>query len=245
VFAADDRNVSGMSLRFDDFGTSPTRTGVQVGTVRRMARVPADVRRQELIDAAIRVMARDGVAKATTRAIVTEADMQLGFFHYCFRSKEELLRQVIDTINDHNIRAALAVVEQHGTLRETLSASVRSYWRQVERDPGEHQVTYELTQYVLRRPELADVARKQYANYLDAATEFLAAVADAVRIDWTVPLPVLARYTHTVIDGATLYWLVNRDSADALAVLDELVEHLVKSSRRRRAARRVGTDLVG
>ena len=51
----------------------------------RVARIPADERRQQLVEAAIRVMARDSVAQATTRAIVGEAGMPLGVFHYCFR----------------------------------------------------------------------------------------------------------------------------------------------------------------
>ncbi|XIE77716.1 hypothetical protein AB6O49_04510 [Streptomyces sp. SBR177] len=40
-----------------------------------MARQSADVRREQLVEAAIRVMIRDGVAKATTRAVVGEAGL--------------------------------------------------------------------------------------------------------------------------------------------------------------------------
>lgn len=196
-----------------------------------MARVSAEVRRQELIEAAIRVMARDGVGKATTRAIVTEAGMQLGFFHYCFRSKEELLLQVIDTINERNVRAAVGVVQAGQDLRETLRASVEAYWRQVEKNPGEHQVTYELTQYALRRPELVEVTRRQYENYFRAATAFLEAVAAASGVEWTEPLPVLARFTYTMIDGATLGWVVDRDGEAARQVLDQFTEYLVSCAR--------------
>ncbi|HEX4702566.1 MAG TPA: TetR family transcriptional regulator [Pseudonocardiaceae bacterium] len=202
-----------------------------------MARVSADVRRRELVAAAIRVMARDGVAKTTTRAIVTEADMQLGFFHYCFRSKQELLLQVIDTINQRNVIAATAVVGQGRGLKETLAASLRAYWQDVETNPGTHQVTYELTQYALRTPGLADVARRQYEGYLAMATEFLETAADAARVEWTTPVPVLARYVHTMLDGVTLAWIVDRDGAQAMAVLTEFADHLAKSARRRRAAR--------
>lgn len=197
-----------------------------------MPRVPADVRRRELVDAAITVMARDGIAKATTRAIVTEADMQLGFFHYCFSSKEEMLLQVIETLNERNLRAALEPVRPHGDLRETLRASVRAYWRQVEQNPAEHQLTYELTQYALRQPALAGLARRQYAEYLQAARAFLDAVADATGSEWTTPVDVLARKVQVVIDGATLAWIVDRDSTQTLAVLDLLTEQLAAQARR-------------
>jgi AcrR family transcriptional regulator len=191
----------------------------------------ADERRKELVEAAIRVMARDGVAKATTRAIVAEADMRLGFFHYCFSSKEELLLQVLDAINQRNARAAIEHIDAGRSLRETVKASIDAYWAHVESNPGEHQVTYELTQHVLREPALAAVARKQYENYAAVATSVLETIAAATRMEWTVPLPVLARFLHNTLDGATLNWIVDRDTDKAHAVLAQLTEYLVASAR--------------
>ena len=63
-----------------------------------MARMPLAQRRQQLVDAAIAVLTREGVPKATTRAIVAEADTSLSVFHYCFDSKQELLDAVIKTL---------------------------------------------------------------------------------------------------------------------------------------------------
>ncbi|MFB7756763.1 TetR/AcrR family transcriptional regulator, partial [Streptomyces sp. NPDC056121] len=56
-----------------------------------MGRMPSAQRRRQLVEAAIRVMARDGVAKTTTRSVVAEAGVSLSVFHYCFDSKQELL----------------------------------------------------------------------------------------------------------------------------------------------------------
>lgn len=196
-----------------------------------MARVSADVRRAELVQAAIRVMARDGVEKATTRAIVTEAGMQLGFFHYCFRSKEELLEQVILAINEENLRIAIRNLKRHSDVEDMLRAIMRAYWKHVEKNPGVHQLTYELTQYALRKPGLAELAGKQYENYFAIAAEVLDAVAEAAGVEWTVPVPVLARFLNTMIDGATLAWVVDRDRKQSLAVGEQAIQHLVACSR--------------
>jgi AcrR family transcriptional regulator len=201
-----------------------------------MARVPAEVRRAELVEAAIRVMARDGVANTTTRSIVAEAGVPLGAFHYCFSGKEELLLRVVDTINERTVRAALDVVEPRRDLRETLHASLRAYWDEVEKNPGEHQVTYELTQYAFRRPGLESVARRQYDGYLAASEQFLTAAAEAAGVEWTAPVRVLARLAHSVLDGATLAWVVDRDSDLTLAALDELADFLASKARKRRGA---------
>ncbi len=59
-----------------------------------MPYVSAEQRRRDLIDAAIRVSSEVGLAAASTRAICTEAGVQQSVFHYCFSSKEELLREL-------------------------------------------------------------------------------------------------------------------------------------------------------
>src|SRR3954469_19945780 len=56
-----------------------------------MAHVPTEVRRQQLIDAAMAVISREGVDGATTRRIADEAGAPLATLHYCFQTKENLL----------------------------------------------------------------------------------------------------------------------------------------------------------
>jgi AcrR family transcriptional regulator len=57
-----------------------------------------DGRRAELVEAAGRVVARDGIAAATTRRIAEEAGLPQGLVHYWFASKDELLEEVIMTL---------------------------------------------------------------------------------------------------------------------------------------------------
>ncbi len=192
-----------------------------------MTRVSADVRRELLIEAAIRVMVRDGVARTTTRAIVGEADMRLGAFHYCFRSKAELLEQVIRTITTHSLEPALAALERGGTLEERLLGGLREYWDHVVRFPEEHRVTYELTQYAVREPGLAEVARKQYEIYLEANTTVLDTIAASSGITWSAPVPVLARSVAALIDGMTLLYLNEGDAETAWTALELGMRHLL------------------
>ncbi|WP_197275072.1 TetR/AcrR family transcriptional regulator [Luteipulveratus halotolerans] len=186
----------------------------------------ADERRQLLVEAAIRVMLRDGVAQATTRAIVAEADMQLGMFHYCFRSKGELLEQVVEAITAHSLERVEEIGRGGGTVRDTLRSTMRAYWDHVLAHPDEHQLTYELTQYALRRPGLEDVARRQYEFYLQTLTRLLDEAGAAFGQEFSVPTSVIARYLITVLDGLTLNWLILRDDGDPEAVLDQAADHV-------------------
>jgi hypothetical protein len=58
-----------------------------------MARMSAAERRALLVEAAIVVMSREGVAHTTTRAAVAGAGMQSGVVHYCSRLTQHALRQ--------------------------------------------------------------------------------------------------------------------------------------------------------
>ncbi|MFC8509997.1 TetR/AcrR family transcriptional regulator [Streptomyces sp. NPDC057411] len=199
-----------------------------------MSRRSADERREQLIDAAIRVMIRDGVAKATTRAVVAEAGLPLGAFHYCFRSKEQLLHSVIERIM---LRAldppAPADPAAPGgvSVDEVVRGTLRAYWDRVRQSPDEHLLTYELTQYALRKPGLADVARGQYRHYTEVSLRQLETIAVRAAAEWTMPLPVLARYGLSVLDGLTLNWLIDRDDEAASAALDAYADHLVTLAR--------------
>lgn len=63
-----------------------------------MARTPKIVedRREQIIDAAMRVFAQKGFARATNRDIALEAGITSGLIYYYFKSKEDLLRAALE-----------------------------------------------------------------------------------------------------------------------------------------------------
>lgn len=66
--------------------------------------------RQHLLDAAWRVVAREGVEATTTRAILDEADMSAGALYTYFESKDELLR----ALAEEKINEALTLTAAQG-----------------------------------------------------------------------------------------------------------------------------------
>jgi AcrR family transcriptional regulator len=197
-----------------------------------VVRIPADERRRQLVAAAFRVMAADGVGAATTRAIAAEAGMPLSSFHYCFRSKNELLGELAGQMVSTEVSAAAQVLTPEDGLEVTIRGALRAYWQLVEESPGEHQVLYELTQVALRTPGLEGLAQRQYARYQAGCREMIERIGVACEVEWLLPLDVLARMLVTLLDGLTLNWLVDRDSAQALAVLDASADQFAALSRR-------------
>lgn len=211
-----------------------------------MARISAEQRRRELIEAAFRVLARDGIAAATTRAIVAEANAPLASFHYCFRSKEELLRELTPALVDRMLEGAVSDIKPGRDFREMLREGIRSIWAVVEDTAGEQQVLYELTQYALRNPGLEDLATWQYNRYYQSARDFLEAIADVGAVEWKAPVTVVARMLVSLVDGLALGWVVDRNSGDARAALDEFAEGLALMARPRSpSARRLASQATG
>jgi AcrR family transcriptional regulator len=179
-----------------------------------MRRIPAEQRREELIAAAIRVIAERGVGAATTRAIATEAGMPLGSIHYIFASHDELLRAVIATVIDEERLTAELRSVAAGTLEDAVRAGLESYIDLLEADPSREIALFELA-LVARRQDASGQMRTQWAAYYATAEAILDYAADLTGSEWTTPLPELAHHLIVVIDGITTTWLADADGAAA------------------------------
>ncbi|KQM83003.1 TetR/AcrR family transcriptional regulator [Agromyces sp. Leaf222] len=183
-----------------------------------MTRIPAPERRVALIEAALRVVSRNGIAQATTRAIVAEAGMSLASFHYAFDSRDELMDELISTVIENARRAVMPEALADGPLVDMLEAGLVRYFEHLKADPEHEQAMLELTQYALRSPERHPLARAQYGRYVELAEQSLVIAAERSQSVWTVPVAQVARVLVAFTDGLTLTWLVDRDDAASLSV---------------------------
>ncbi|GAA3771261.1 hypothetical protein GCM10022403_003260 [Streptomyces coacervatus] len=191
-----------------------------------MARMPSAERRRQLTEAAIRAMARDGVAKTTTRSIAAEAGVSLSVFHYCFDSKQALVEAVITALTDHSVTVVKEALLPKSTLVETVRAGFQAYWDHVRTHPDEHMLSYELTQYALREPGFEHLARRQYELYGAAYIELIDGLRRTMDLQLAVPETVLARYLAAMTDGLTLNYLVLGDESAWTDILDTVTTHI-------------------
>ncbi|MCM3656434.1 TetR/AcrR family transcriptional regulator [Agromyces mediolanus] len=188
-----------------------------------MVRMSAADRRAALIEAALRVVSREGLAQATTRAIVAEAGMSLASFHYAFDSRDELVDELIGTVVARERKAVapeelIAAAGAGASLAELVEAGLLRYFDHLRADPEHEQAMLELTQYALRSPERHPLAVAQYDRYTDLVVEALEAAADLTGARWRLPVEHVARVLVAFSDGLTITWLVDRDDAAAARV---------------------------
>ena len=78
--------------------------------------VDPDVRRRLVVDALFRVVVRDGLQRASLRAVADEADLNIGSLRHYFASQHDLMRFAMQSMLDRVSSRLLEHVEQVGDL---------------------------------------------------------------------------------------------------------------------------------
>ncbi|MHA7834070.1 MAG: TetR/AcrR family transcriptional regulator [Algiphilus sp.] len=182
---------------------------------RRPGRPPgkrdAAARRERLMQAAIRLIGREGLAAASTRAIAEEAGLTQAMVHYSFPGKQALLDAVLERVHAATREALLAATREARTLDAALTALAEAYWQHVRDDRDLQKVQYELTLAALRRNGDATLARRQYQGYVAMLTGVLAESLDEG--EDAAQLPCLAGTAVALMDGLILQLLAGEDEA--------------------------------
>ena len=167
-----------------------------------MAHVPVSDRRRQFIDAAIRVIAREGVARATTRRIAEDANAPASILHYCFSSKDELFQAVFDQGPlDGRAAGSRDVVPGMG-LAAGVDAIVRGYLGWIVEDRELQQAQFELIFWAMRTPTAQHLPGRVYRDYANSVVQLLDMARRPEESD--VDLNALARQIIALIDGHVL-----------------------------------------
>lgn len=162
-----------------------------------MPRIPAAQRRNDLILAAVEVMAARGIDGATTRRIADEAGANLAMLHYCYDSKEALFGDVYRYLGT-KYRQVIEGCEAHGTVQATVDEVLRAIMRFYVDSPSFAIAAFELMTWARRQDEVQGIA--VYEEATEALRERLRAV------DTENPLPEdlvdqIAYLVGTLADG--------------------------------------------
>ncbi|WP_460868757.1 TetR/AcrR family transcriptional regulator [Rhodococcus aerolatus] len=195
------------------------------------ARVPVAQRREQLVRAAVRVMLRDGVHAATTRAIAAEAGVTLAILHYCFETKTDLLRLAYTTVLEQTLHQ-LATAPRHPqqTPAERVEEDLLVVVLAAEDDAGALQLLHEFDLHALRHPDLADLPALRRETARRATAAWLVRVGQECGLEWDGPVEELADAVSVLLDGVVAAWLVERDGERARTQVRRFAAALVRRS---------------
>lgn len=191
----------------------------------RRAHVPIEQRRRELTETAVTVMARDGAWALTTRALAKEAGVPHGSVHYAFSSKDELMRSVLRLDLTH--LSDLVQTQQGREIHEPedVAAAVvelfAAYADSVLADPDTEIAYFELSLMAARDERLRDLSVQSHQEYRRIMVTLLSDLAERAGLRWEVDVMLVAEQAMTLMFGAALGWLEQRDDALFRAVLED------------------------
>ncbi|WP_445397214.1 TetR/AcrR family transcriptional regulator [Streptomyces sp. LE64] len=191
-----------------------------------MAHVTAAERRPQLIAAAIELMAREGVAAGSTRAIAAELGVAQATVHYTFGTKADLYRAVLESLSAELIDGAQRGVAAANGLEEALRATADAFWADLGDRPELHLVWFELVAFSLRTPELRDVVERHYRYMTRIATDALTETGSRTGRGYAVPAEELADFLVTGLDGVCMGYLLRGEtepSPQTRRILDQVV----------------------
>lgn len=158
------------------------------------------------MQAAITVIAREGLAGASTRAIAEAAGVNKAMLHYSFADKDTLLLAVLGHIltdvRETLTRAAAGAPDQPVA---RMAALMRAYWHHVEATPALQRVQYELTLYALSQASHAELAQRQYAGYVDLVAGAIGTAPGRKR----AAVRTVAELVVATLDGLILQFLAD------------------------------------
>ncbi len=177
-----------------------------------MARVGAELRRRDFVEATVRVIAEHGAAGATTRRIAAEVGCPLATLHYVFHTKEDLFYAVYESLLEE-AQTLTSGGDRALPLREAVPAHLRRLMQWMAANRHFARAQAELFNWSLRfTPELA---RRSYELTLDLARGALKEARDgATRPDLT---EAMARLTLVLIDGLLTAWFSHGEEQQLMA----------------------------
>jgi AcrR family transcriptional regulator len=192
--------------------------------VRRPATRKSETSRQQVLDAALHVLATRGMLHASVQDIADEAGLSKGSVHYHFDSKEELVERVLAhacaAIEAH-VRASF---EAPGTPVEKVRAAVSTMWALRRDGAPEIRVMTDLfaqaRQNERLRSALGDELRRARAQILDVGLRSL----EAMGLKPRVSLEVIPRLVLAALDGLAIHHVVDPVSVEEEAELLRAVE---------------------
>jgi AcrR family transcriptional regulator len=173
------------------------------------ARSRSDEKAQAILNAARRCLSERGYAAATIAEIAAEAGVSRGLLHYYFRSKEELLAQVVRAGTDAYMEllgAMFAQCESADDLAKQLVVATRTI---VESDPTFVNLSMECWTLAHESPLVAHELEDLYRQLRDAVREGLEEAKGRGIITTAIPLGPLSALLLAITDGLVMQLLIH------------------------------------
>lgn len=183
-----------------------------------MPHIPAEERRRQLVEAALRVIAKVGLDAAGTRQIAAEAGAPLSSLHYAFRDKNELLASVYQYLVDRDAAILETAIPAGCGLETGVRTLTLDFVEGMFDDEPNMMANYQIFFWSVSTPTYNAVANQAYAKYRELCVAALQRAADGKLPDDKAV--AMVGFLMNAIDGVVLQYMAQRDRVAARANLE-------------------------
>lgn len=167
-----------------------------------------EVRRRQILEAAVRVIGTGGLAAVTHRAVAEEAGVPLGSTTYYFTDRDDLVRQTMAhavEVEAQRMADALDAVHGEPSVERSVALLTAIFLDKSVADPLYDLALFEMFLEATRNPSVRAQTREW--------SELIARIVDRLLPPTTpdVPRPVVLQVVAALIDGLMLEAASNRE----------------------------------
>lgn len=182
----------------------------------------SDERKPQIVQAALKVFNRKGLAAARMEEIAAEAAMSVGGVYWYFKGKDEVVLALMDSLIDDDVAALTAMLHAPGTVQARLVAYItQSATEAMHYLP----LTYDLYTQATRNAKIRKHIRAYFTHYRDALTRLIEQGIARGELR-AVSAPALATTLAALYEGTLELALLDPASVNVPVVLIESLTFL-------------------
>lgn len=170
-------------------------------------------RRLQILDAAERIFSRKGFDKARMDDIVQEAGLSKGSLYWYFKSKDELIRALLDRVFISEVREAEALAEQPGSSEDKLKAFIEIAVREYRHFEKILPLSYEFVALAARSKAVRGVIVGYFRHYLDLMAQIIQEGIDDGEFR-PVEANLAASSLISMYEGLAMLWFLEPELVD-------------------------------
>jgi AcrR family transcriptional regulator len=188
-------------------------------------------RRVQILDAAERVFARKGFERARMDDIVSESGLSKGALYWYYKSKDALIKALLDRIFSGDLRAAETLTAEQGSATQRIRTFFRASVVEIRRFEKLLPLGYEFLSLAARRKAVRRVVGEYYHRYHSVLARLIQQGIDQGEFV-EVPVDDTALSMVGMLEGITLLWMVDPEWVDWDRLGDLPFEIVLRSLRK-------------
>ena len=173
-----------------------------------------NVRRQQILDAAIPLFAEKGFHKTSMNDIVAASGVSKGGWYWHFKSKDDVIATVLKQFFTREIEAFTQLIMADMPASSKLQLMVQGITAELQSSADLLSISLEFFALAARQEKIRLFIREYYRTFSVLLAQVLQQGFDAGEFQSTIPIPQLATNLMAQFDGVMLMWAIDSDAFD-------------------------------